>query len=155
VEGCHEAARPARCGFLWAFERLLREEAADFTRQEVRKANDPSPDEEPPDATPDDVCRAPLSAVIRRLLRHADEDFRCTAFDGMTGRARKDAGRYWESARRYWARTVGRDISEIRLPENMRELEDGFWQRVDAVIGEVLGGRVPRSINKKKRRRTG
>jgi hypothetical protein len=124
-----------------AFEKFLREQAADFIKETVRRANDPSPDEEPPAPTPEAIRQTPLSIVVRRLLRHADEDFRRPAFDEMAARARKDTRRYWEFARCYWARTVGQKISEIRLPENMRELEEKFWRRVDATIHEVLGGR--------------
>jgi hypothetical protein len=134
------------------FEKFLREEAADFIREEVRKANDPFPDEEPPAPTPEHTRQAPLFVVVRRLLRHADEDFRRPAFDAMAERARKDTRRHWEFARCCWARTVGEKISEIRLPENMRELEDGFWGRVDATISEALEGRGSRPAKKKRKR---
>jgi len=137
----HHMTRPAQCDFVRAFEKFLREQAADFIKETVRRANDPSPDEEPPAPTPEAIRQTPLSIVVRRLLRHADEDFRRPAFDEMAARARKDTRRYWEFARCYWARTVGQKISEIRLPENMRELEEKFWRRVDATIHEVLGGR--------------
>jgi hypothetical protein len=134
------------------FEAFLREQAADFIREEVRKANDPSPDEEPPDATPEDACQAPLSVLVHRLLRHADEDFARPAFGGIAARARKDSRRHWESAQRYWARIVGQDMSQIRLPENVRELEDGFWRRVDAAITEALRERSLMTARKRHRR---
>jgi hypothetical protein len=70
----------------------------------------------------------------------------------MAARARKDAKRYWEFARCYWARTVGEKISEIRLPENMRELEEEFWGRVDAAISEALEGRGSRPTERKRKR---
>jgi len=148
----HQATRSARCDFMRGFERFLREEAADFIREEVRKANDPFPDEEPPAPTPEHIRQAPLFAVVRRLLRHADEDFRRPAFDGMAARARKDTRRHWESARCCWARTVGEKISETRLPDNLRELEDEFWGRADAAISEALGGRGLRPAKKKRKR---
>jgi hypothetical protein len=134
------------------FEKFLREQAADFIREEVRKANDPSPDEEPPAPTPENIRETPLFVVLRRLLRHADEDFRRPALDVMAASARKHTRRYWEFARCYWARTVGEDISEIRLPENMRELEDGFWRRVDDTISETLRGRGSRPAKNKRKR---
>jgi len=132
------------------FERVLRELAADFIREEVRKANDPSPDA--PKA--ENICGTSLLGILRRLLRHADEDFRRSAFNAMAASARKDTRRYWEFARCFWARSTGEDISEINLPENMRELEDGFWRRVDAAISEVLEGRGL-GLKKKKRKRAG
>ena len=147
----HVMTRSAQCDFLRIFEKFLREQAADFIREEVRKANDPSPDEEPPAITMEHIRQTPLSVVVRRLLRHADEDFRRPAFDGMAARARKDSRRCWEFARCYWARTVGEDVSEIRLPENMRELEDGFWSRVDTTVTEALGGRGSRPAKKKRK----
>jgi len=51
---------------------------------------------------------------------------------------RKDAWRCWEFARCYWAKTLGEVVSGMRLPENMWELGDGFWRRVDATISKVL-----------------
>jgi hypothetical protein len=134
------------------FEKFLREQAADFIREEVRKANHPSPDEEPPAPTPGNIRETPLFVVLRRLLRHADEDFRRPAFDGMAASARKDTRRYWEFARCFWSRTLGMDISEINLPENTWELEDGFWGRVDDTISEALRGRGSRPIKKKHKR---
>lgn len=133
-------ARTARCDFMRAFEKFLRELAAAYIKDRVRRANDPSPEDEPPAPTRRQLHQTPLFLVIRRLLRHADEDFRRPAFDAMAARARKDTRRHWGFARCYWARTVGEDISEIRLPENARELEEKFWQRVDAAIGEALRG---------------
>jgi hypothetical protein len=122
------------------FEAFLRERAAAFISDQVRRANDPSPEDEPPAPTLRQFGQTPLFAVVRRLLRHADDDFTRTAFDAMTARARKDSRRYWEFARRYWARVVG-DVSEIRLPLNMREVEEKFWKHVDATIAEALRGR--------------
>jgi hypothetical protein len=133
------------------FEKFLREQAADFIKEEVRKANDPLPDEEP-SAPPEDIRQTLLSVVVRRLLRHADEDFRRPAFDGMAARARKDTRRYWEFARCYWSRTLGVDISEIDLPVNAWELEEKFWRRVDAAISEALGGRGSRPTERKRKR---
>ena len=98
------------------------------------------------------IRQTPLSVVVRRLLRHADEDFRRSAFDGMAASARKDTRRYWEFARCYWSRTLGVDISEIDLPENTRELEEKFWSRVDATISKALEGRGSRPTNDKRKR---
>jgi hypothetical protein len=148
----YRAARPARCDFMRRFEAFLREQAASFIKEEVRKANDPLPDEETPAPTPEAIRETPLSVVVRRLLRHAEMDFLRPAFDGMAARASKDTRRYWEFARCYWARTVGVDISEIDLPEDMSELDEKFWGRVDATICEALGGRGSRAA---KRKRTG
>lgn len=60
--------------------------------------------------------------------------------------------RYWEFARRFWARTVGSDVSGILLPENTRELEHEFWRLVDVAIGKALGGRGSRPTDKRRRR---
>jgi hypothetical protein len=133
------------------FEKFLREQAADFIKEEVRKANDPLPDEEPP-TMPEDMRENPLLVILRRLLRHADEDFRRPAFNGMAARARKDTRRYWEFARCFWSRTLGADISEIDLPENTWELEEQFWGRVDAAISEALEGRGSRPTERKRKR---
>ena len=152
-KGTHyDMTRSARCDFMRGFEKFLREQAADFIKEEVRKANDPLPDEETPAPTPEDIRQTPLSVVVHRLLRHADEDFRRPAFDGMTTRARKDTRRYWEFARCYWARTVGADIAEIDLPVNTWQREEEFWGRVDATISEVLRGRGSRPTERKRRR---
>jgi hypothetical protein len=124
------------------FENFLREQAADFIKEEVRRVNDPFPAEEPPTATPGNFLETALVAVIHRLLKHAEEDFRRPAFFAMVAAARKDTRRCWESARRYWSRDTGAEMSEIRLPENMRELENEFWQRVDAAINEAFKGRT-------------
>ena len=148
----YQAVRPARCDFMRGFEAFLRERAADFIKDQVRRANDPSPGVELPAPTPEQIRQTPLSVVVRRLLRHAEEDFRRSAFDGMAARARRDSRRYWEFARCYWARTVGTDLSEIRLPENLRELENEFWQRVDATFAEVLRGRESKAVKTKRAR---
>jgi hypothetical protein len=134
------------------FEAFLREQAADFIKDQVRRANDPSPEDEPPAPTPRQIRQTPLFVVIHRLLRHADEDFRRKAFEGTAARARKDTRRHWEFARCYWARTVGEDLSEIRLPKNVRELEDKFWGHVDAAITEALRGRGARPTEGKRKR---
>ena len=147
----YQATRSARCDFMRRYEMFLREQAAEFIKQEVRKANDPMPDEEP-SPTSEHIRQTPLSVVVRRLLRHADEDFRRSAFDGMAASARKDTRRYWEFARCYWSRTLGVDISEIDLPENTRELEEKFWSRVDATISKALEGRGSRPTNDKRKR---
>ena len=144
------AARPAHCDFMRAFEAFLREQAADFIKQEVHRANDPLPSEEPPARTPEDIRETQLFAVVRRLLKHAAEDFSRPAFDEMAARARKDTRRYWEFARCYWARSVGVDLSEIDLPDNTWELEENFWRRVDAAITEALKGRRSRRLKKRR-----
>jgi hypothetical protein len=137
----YQATRPARCDFIRGFEKFLRERAADFIREEVRKTNDPLPDEEPSARTPENIRQTPLFVVVRRLLRHADEDFRRQTIGEMAARARWESSRYWEVARRFWARSGAEDTSRIRLPENMWELEEEFWGRVDAAIHEALEGR--------------
>jgi len=144
----YQAACTARCDFMRVFETFLREQAAAFIKDQVRRANDPSPEDEPPAPTQRQIRHTPLFAVIRRLLRHADEDFRRPAFDAMASRARRDTRRYWEFARCYWARKVGEEISGIRLPENLRELEDRFWSSVDAAVSEVLKARAARQEDK-------
>jgi hypothetical protein len=136
-----QATRPARCDFMRGFEAFLREQAASFIKEEVRKANDPLPEDGPPTPSPEGIRKSPLFIILRRLLRHADEDFRCPALEGMAARARKDTRRHWEFARRHWARTVGEDVPEIRLPENVRELEEECWGRVNAIIREAPGER--------------
>jgi hypothetical protein len=131
------------------FEEFLREQAADFIKVQVRRANDPSPEDEPPAPTPKQIHQTPLFAVVRRLLRHADEDFLRPAFDAMAARARRDTRRYWEFARCFWSRSLGVDISGIGLPENTSELEEKFWEGVDAAITEALRGRSSRPANKR------
>jgi hypothetical protein len=101
---------------------------------------------------PEKIRQTPLFVVIRRLLRHADEDFGRRAFDAMAARARKDTRRYWEFARCYWSRTWGIDMDEIDLPENARELEEEFWGRVDAIIAEAVRGRSLRLATERNRR---
>jgi hypothetical protein len=132
------------------FEAFLREQAAEFIKEEVRRANDPLPPEEPPVTTPERIREAPISVVIRRLLRHADEDFSRWSFDVMAARARRDTRRYWEFACCFWSRTLGVDMAEIDLPDNTWELEEKFWRQVDAAIGEAVKGRRSRSSKKRR-----
>jgi hypothetical protein len=124
------------------FEQFLREQAADYIKTQVHRANDPSPCEEPPDTTSGDVRETKLLWVVRRLLKHADEDFSGPAFVRMVASARRDTRRYWQFACCYWSRTLGIAVDEIDLPENIRELESEFWHSVDAVINEALGEHV-------------
>ena len=148
----YQAVRPARCDFMRGFEAFLREQAASFIKEEVRRANDPLPDLEPSSSTPEAARETSLSVVVRRLLRHADEDFSRPAFARMVASARKDTRRYWEFACCFWSKALGVDISEIDLPENTRALEEKFWKVVDATISEVLGGRGSGPARKKRTR---
>ena len=142
----------ARCEFMRRFEKFLREQAADFIKAEVHRANDPCPDEEPPSPTPEDIREPPLFFVVRRLLKHANQDFSRRAFAKVVASARKDTRRYWEFACCFWSRALGVDISEIDLPENTRALEEKFWKVVDATISEALGGRGAGPARKKRTR---
>jgi Icc-related predicted phosphoesterase len=49
---------------------------------------------------------------------------------------------------RAWAKTVGEEVSSLRLPANRAELDDEFWRRVDAAIGEALAERGSRPKKK-------
>ncbi len=146
----HEV-RSSRCDFMRAFEAFLREQAADFIKAEVRRANDPSPGGEPPAAIPEDIRETPLFFVVRRLLRHAAEDFSRPAFARMVASVRKDTRRYWEFACCFWSKELGLDISEVGLPTNAWELEQKFWSRVDATIAKALRERRSRATNNRKR----
>jgi hypothetical protein len=141
----------ARCGFMRRFEAFLREQAADFIKAEVRRANDPSPSEEPPDTTAEDIRQTPLFFIVRRLLKHAAEDFSRPAFARMVANARKDTRRYWEFACCFWSKELGLDISEIGLPTNAWELEQKFWSRVNAAIAKALRERRSKAIKKRTR----
>jgi hypothetical protein len=134
------------------FEAFLREQAADFIKAEVHRANEPSPSEEPPVTTPEDIRETPLFFVVRRLLKHAAEDFSRPAFARMVASARKDTRRYWEFACCFWSKALGVDISEIDIPINAWELEERFWSRVDAAITEALGRRGSGTAKKGHRR---
>ena len=147
-----QAVRTARCDFMRRFEEFLREQAAVFIKEQVHRANDPSPEAEPPVRMPEQIRQTPLLAVVGRLLRHAHEDFGRPAFHAMVVRARNDTRRYWEFARCYWSQSLGIDVDEIDLPENTWELEEKFWRRVDAAIDKALEGRVARSMKKGNRR---
>ena len=144
--------RPSRCDFIRRFEAFLREQAADFIKAEVRRANDPSPGGEPPATIPEDIGETPLFFVVRRLLRHAAEDFSRPAFARMVASARKDTRRYWEFACCFWSKAQGVDISEIDIPLNASELEEKFWSGVDATIAEALRERGSRPAKKRHRR---
>jgi len=132
------------------FEAFLREQAADFIKQAVHRANDPLPSEEPPDPTPEHIRETPLFVVIRRLLKHSTEDFGRRAFDAMAARASRDSRRFWQFARCYWSRRLGVDISEIDIPINASELGQKFWSRVNATLAEALGGRRPGAKNRRR-----
>ena len=148
----YQAIPSTRCDYMRRFEAFLRKQAADFIKVEVHRANDPSPTEEPPSPTPEDIRETPLFFVVRRLLKHAAEDFSRPAFAKMVASARKDTRRYWEFACCFWSRALGVDISEINLPENTRALEEKFWKVVDATISEALGGRGSEPARKKRAR---
>jgi hypothetical protein len=134
------------------FEAFLREQAADFIKAEVHRANNPSPSEEPPSPTAEDIRETPLFFVVRRLLKHAAADFSRPAFARMVASARKDTRRFWEFARCYWSRSLGVDISEIDIPINASELEQKFWSRVNATVAEALKGQGPGPAKKRHRR---
>ena len=136
-----QESRQARCDFRNSFENVLREKAGDFIREEVRKVNDPLAAEEATDPETQNIRESILTIMLHRLLRHAHEDLHRQAVDEMAARARWESSRYWEFARRFWARTLGEEAGEIRLPKNMPELEEEFWGRVDAAIHEALEGR--------------
>jgi hypothetical protein len=146
----YRAVRTARCDFMRGFEKFLREQAGNFIKAEVHRANEPSPSEEPPVTTPEDVRETPLFFVVRRLLKHAAEDFSRPAFARMVASARKDSRRYWEFACCFWSRALGVDISKIDIPINTWELEEKFWSRVDATIAEALRGRGPGAKNRRR-----
>lgn len=137
-----------RCGFKDWFERVLRGGAAEFVKQQVRKANDPSAEGE---SAPIGMQKTTLVVILDCLLGHANKGFSRPALDAMVASARRDARKYWTYAQCYWSRTVGEDPSAIRLPENMRALENEFWQRVDAAISEALGERGTRPAKRKRR----
>jgi hypothetical protein len=137
----HHHVRSSHCDFLRRFEAFLRAQAAAYIKWEVKRANDPASEEQPPLSAPEHIRESSLFIVIRRLLRHADEDFSRPAFRRMAATARKDTRNYWEFARRCWARTGEMDISLVNLPDNTRELEKRFWRFVDAAITEALKGR--------------
>ncbi len=134
------------------FEAFLREQAADFIKAEVHRANDPCPDDEPPSPTPENIRETPLYFIVRRLLKHAAEDFSRPAFARMVANARRDVRRYWEFARCHWSQSLGIDISEIDIPQDASELEQKFWSRVDAAIGEALRERGSRPAKKRDKR---
>jgi hypothetical protein len=142
----------ARCEFMRRFEKFLREQAADFIKAEVHRANAPLSDEEPPAAAPEDIRETPLFFVVRRLLKHAAKDFSRPALASMIASARKDTRRYWEFACCFWSRALGVDISEIDIPLNAWELEETFWRRVDATISEAIRNRRSRPMKNKSRR---
>ena len=142
----------ARCEYMRRFEASLREQAADYIKAQVHRANDPSPSEEPPDTTAEDIRETKLFWVVRRLLKHADEDFTRRAFARTVASARKDTGRYWEFACCFWSKSLGVDISEIDVPMNFWELEEKFWGRVDATLTEALRERGAKPAKKKRTR---
>ena len=146
----YRATRSARCDFMRGFEAFLREQAAEFIKAEVHRANDPSPEDEPPAPTPRQVRQTPLFVLIRRLLRHADEDFGRRAFDAMAARSRKDTRRYWEFACCFWSRALGVDISEIDIPVNASEVEQKFWNHVVATIAVALRERRSKAKNRRR-----
>ena len=79
----------ARCGFMRRFEAFLREQAADFIKAEVRRANDPSPGDEPPATAPEDIRQTPLFFVVRRLLEARRRGLQPPGFR-QDGRKRKE-----------------------------------------------------------------
>jgi hypothetical protein len=117
--------------------------AGDFIKDAVQKANDPSPDKDAPNAGTKDARWDFLRITLRRLFRHASDDTRPEALNEMAARVRQSTKGYWEYSRRFWARAVGENLSEIRLPENMCRLEDEFWGRVAVVIHEAVEGQGP------------
>jgi hypothetical protein len=148
----YQAVRTARCDFLRRFEQYLREQSAAFVKNAVKRANDLFPGKEPPVPTPEQIRQSPLFVMIRRLLKHAHEDFSRPAFDAMAARAKRDSRRYWQYARCFWSRSLGINIDEIDLPENTWELEEKFWRQVESAIIEAFKGRESKPMKKNRRR---
>lgn len=133
-----EETRRGRCDFESQLGYILREQARNFICEEVRKANDPL-ENEPPAPRTEGIRESFLFTTLRRPFRRASVDSsRRQAVDEMAAKARQDSRRYWEFARRDWARTFGEEVLAIRLPERMQELEDGLWERVDATVREAM-----------------
>ena len=140
-KGLHdEETHRARTGFESQLGNILREQAWDFMCEEVRKANDR--EQEPYVPSTEGIRESSLFILLRRLFRVANTDSgRRQAVDEIAAKARQDSRRYWGFARRYWARTFGEEVLSISVPERIKELDDGFWVRVDATVSEALDWR--------------
>lgn len=132
-----EETHRARSDFKNQLGNILRQEAGNFICEEVRKANDPLKDESPT-PKPEGIRESSLYLILCRLFRRADVDSgHRQAVAEMATTVRQDSRQYWEFSRRYWARTFGEKVLAISMPERMQELEDEFWERVDATVREA------------------
>ena len=59
----------------------------------------------------------------------------------MIGETKAEAERFWETARRSFARIDKRDLSAVRLTNGRQELEAEFWRRVHVAVAEALEGK--------------
>jgi len=134
-----EDMRRNRSEFKDRIEDLLREALHEFVDAEVAKANKPFPDDKLYIFRHEDKLDTILFSQIHCLFRRTTDDFdRLQAAEEMVAETRREGKRFWDWARGSVARWLERDVSTIRMPDNMLALEDEFWQRIDTAFREAL-----------------
>ncbi|MGO9268889.1 MAG: hypothetical protein ACLQOO_01275 [Terriglobia bacterium] len=123
-------------------EDMLREPFGAFTNGEITKVNG-LPEKKTYLAWHwEQTIEMKLDLMLYLLLKKTTGDFdRRKAAEEMIAETRQESERFWEAARRGFARIDKRDVSTIRLPDNRQGLEDQFWERVEVAIMEALVGK--------------
>jgi hypothetical protein len=134
--------RRNRSEFKNRVEDTLREAFTAFARGEVAKVNGLSKEKDFLAWHWEETLEMSLDLMLYRLFEKTTGDFdRRRAAEEMIAETKPESHRFWEAARRRFARIGKRSISTILLPDNTHKLEEQFWELVDIAIAEALAGR--------------
>jgi len=134
--------RRNRSEFKNRIEDTLREAFAAYTKGEVAKVNGLPKEKDYLAWHWEETVEMDPDLMLYRLFEKTTDDFdRRQAAEEMIAETKQESERFWEVARRSFARIDKREISTVRLPENTQGLEALFWERVNAAISEALAGK--------------
>ncbi len=131
--------RRTRSEFKDKVENTLLDALGEFTKAEAAKVNRGFSDDEFHIFRHEDKVDTILFSQIPHVFRQTSADFdRLLAAEEVVTETRRDSPRFWQLAQRSLARWKKRDVSVIRLPDNMDDLEQQFWSRVRTAFTEAL-----------------
>ena len=134
--------RRNRSEFKNRVEDTLREAFAAFAKSEVAKVNNLSKEKDFLAWHWEETIEINLDLMLYRLFEKTTGDFdRRQAAEETIAETKQESDRFWEAARRSFARIDKRSISTILLPDDTQGLEGQFWERVEAAIAEALAGK--------------
>jgi hypothetical protein len=137
-----EDMRRNRSEFKNRVEDFVREAFGAFTSGEVGKVNELPQEKNFLAWHWEETIEISLDLHLYDLFRKTTGDFdRRQAAEEMIAETKLESDKFWEVARRSFARIDKRDVSTIRLPDNYQGLEAEFWERVDVAITEALEGK--------------